>query len=51
MVPNNEEGDEEAHEATSELIGRDNLEVVTKELDEREKSFDEEHGTDANSTK
>lgn len=51
IVSSNEEGNEEADEATSELKVRDNLEVVTKGLDEREKSFDEEHGTDYNSTK
>lgn len=45
---NDEEGEEEA---THKITVKDNLEVITEELDKREKKFNEEHGLDHASAK
>lgn len=51
MQDNGEERGEEDTETKPQIKVKDNLEVVTKKLDAREKSFNEEHGADYNSMK
>ncbi len=53
MPDNDGEKDKEGREdvARPKIIVRDNLEVVTEELDRQEKRFNEERGIDHNSTK